>query len=236
MILPRLLLRFLRHRDDAVFYQMQAVDAIRWLESKGVRSVAGGTALDLGCGHGVFGGELLSRGWKVSFADESCWLHDAYRQHSFSKINLDRDPLDSLGRYDLVVCSNVLEHLARPERLLESADHLLKPGGVFYLSWTNWLSPWGGHEFSPLHYLGAKAGPALYDRVSSRKRFHQPFQNLFPTYIGAVLRAIERNPNLRLKAMAPRYYTEFPWIMRLPGIREFLAWNAALLMERRDSR
>ncbi len=235
MILPQLLRRFLRHRDDSVLSQMQAVDAIRWLESKGVASEGVRTALDLGCGHGVFGAELLARGWKVTFADESCWLHDAYRQHPFLKINLDRDSLASLGQYDLVVCSNVLEHLAHPERLLERAHQLMNPKGFFYMSWTNWLSPWGGHEFSPLHYLGARAGPALYDRLFSRKRFHQPFQNLFPTYIGAVLRTIDRNPHLRLKAMAPRYYTEFPWIMRLPGIREFLAWNAALLTERRDS-
>lgn len=230
MILPQLLLRFLRHRDDAVFYRMQAVDAIRWLEGKGIRGGAGRTALDLGCGHGVFGTELMQRGWKVAFADESNGLHEAARGSRFLQVNLDRDPIGELGRYDLVVCSNVLEHLRYPDRLIAAIPELLNPGGVFYLSWTNWLSPWGGHEFSPWHYLGTRLGPAIYDRLSSRKRFHVPHQNLFPTRIGGILATIRGQKELRVSAMAPRYYTELAFVMRVPILREFLAWNAALLI------
>ena len=233
MILPQLLARFLRHRDDAVFYRMQAEDAVRWLEANGVRAGDAGAALDLGCGHGVFGGELLKRGWRVTFADEANGLRDEFKPHPFRPVNLDTDRIGELGRYDLVICSNVLEHLAHPKRLIEAAPSLLKPGGVFYLSWTNWLSPWGGHEFSPLHYLGAGLGPRLYDRFASRPRFHTPYRNLFPTYIGSILTEIRANPGLEVRAMAPRYYTEFGWIMRVPGLREFAAWNAALLIGRR---
>lgn len=233
MILPQLLLQFLRHRDDAVFYRLQAVDAIRWLETKGVVGGGGKTALDLGCGHGVFGGALMQRGWSVSFADESSYLHEEFRGRPFRAINLDRDPIRDLGRHDLVVCSNVLEHLAKPDRLLEAAPALLNPGGHFYLSWTNWLSPWGGHEFSPWHYLGPRMGPAIYDRLSSRKRFHTPHQNLFPTYIGPLLRRIRSVPGIEIQAMAPRYYTEFSVLMHLPIVREFAAWNAAILIRRR---
>ena len=40
-------------------------------------------------------------------------------------------------------------------------------------------------------------------------------------------------PRLEVEAMAPRYYTEFSLLMRLPGVREFLAWNCALLLRRR---
>lgn len=235
MILPQLLLHFLRHRDDAVFYRMQALDAIRWLEEQGVKSGGGRTALDLGCGHGVFGGELLARGWEVSFADESNYLHEPFRGRPFQQINLDRDPVDRVGTHDLVVCSNVLEHLAKPERLIEGIPRLLNPGGVFYLSWTNWLSPWGGHEFSPLHYLGPRIGPALYDRLSSRKRFHTPYQNLFPTFIGRILAEIRRHPELTVQAMAPRYYTELGFVLHVPVLREFAAWNAAVLIARKPS-
>ena len=154
MILPQLLWRFLRHRDDPVFYEMQATDAIRWLRANGVATGPGTTALDLGCGHGVFGGALAGLGCEVTFADASDHLLPAHRGAPFVAVDLDRDGLAKVGRHDLVVCSNVLEHLARPERLLHSAHEMLTDRGVMYLSWTNWLSPWGGHETSPWHYFG----------------------------------------------------------------------------------
>ena len=235
MILPQLLWRFLRHRDDPVFYERQADDALRWLESCGVRLGPGVRALDLGCGHGVFGGRLAQRGVSVTFADESNQLLPQHRDAPFITVNLDRDSTanDRLGRHDLVVCSNVLEHLAEPERWLKSAHELLNENGRIYLSWTNWLSPWGGHEFSPLHYLGPTLGPRLYDALSSRKRFHQPHVNLFPTYIGSILRTIQNDSSLQVVRAAPRYYTELEFILSIPGLREFAAWNCALLLEKR---
>ncbi len=235
MILPQLLRHFLRHRDDEVFYQMQAEDAIRWLTANRVIAAPGRTALDLGCGHGVFGMALARQGWTVTFADAENLLRPNARTMPFRTIDLDRDSVSSLGHYDLVVCSNVLEHLAKPNRLLSEASTLLQPGGRFFLSWTNWLSPWGGHEFSPLHYLGPNWGPQLYDRMTGdpKRRFHRPFVNLFPTYIGEVLRTIRKEQRLELEAMAPRYYTEFGFILQLPVVREFLAWNCALLLRAR---
>lgn len=230
MILPQLLWRFARHRDDAEFYRLQAVDALRWIQQKRVVLTGTTAALDLGCGHGIFGGELSRLGCQVTFADASNFLWPPHDQGRFLQVDLDRDSLAVLGQYDLVVCSNVLEHLSKPERFVQEAPLLLRPGGHLYLSWTNWLSPWGGHEFSPWHYLGPRLGPAIYDRLSRRPRFHQPFQNLFPTYIGLVLDWIRAQPELDVVAMAPRYYTEFPWIMSLPGIREVAAWNCALLV------
>jgi SAM-dependent methyltransferase len=232
MILPQLLWRFFRHRDDAVFYEIQARDAVRWLESRGLRPGPGVRVLDLGCGHGVFGGLLKQTGCAVTFADEANFLLPQFRADPFHAINLDRDPLDRLGEFDVVVCSNVLEHLSQPHRFLSLAHHLLAPGGSLYLSWTNWLSPWGGHEFSPLHYLGPSLGPAVYDAMG-KQRFHKPGKNLFVTYIGRELRFIRAGTQLAVKAAAPRYFTELSWLMRCPVIREFVAWNCALLLQRK---
>jgi len=66
-----------------------------------------------------------------------------------------------------------------------------------------------------------------------RKRKHTPFVNLFPTYIGPVLKSIHQNPNLRLLRVVPRYYTEFAFLMQVPVVREFTAWNCTLLIEKR---
>src|SRR6266700_2024506 len=47
-----------------------------------------------------------------------------------------------------------LEHVPDPMGLAEEMIRVTRPGGLVYLSYTNWYSPWGGHEMSPWHYLG----------------------------------------------------------------------------------
>jgi SAM-dependent methyltransferase len=232
MILPQLVWHHLRHRDDARFYEIQAAAAIRWLNGCGIELRHGMEALDLGCGHGVFGRELLRRGVSVTFADERNCLLPELDGSRFLRVNLDRDSVGGLGRFDLVICSNVLEHLRQRERFMLSIHELLNPNGTFYLSWTNWLSPWGGHEFSPFHYLGPKWGPLVFDRLTKRRRIHTPFENLFPTSIGTVLRQLRRNGSLRVLRVAPRYYPEFDFLVRIPGLREIVAWNCAILLAR----
>ncbi|HYE31457.1 MAG TPA: class I SAM-dependent methyltransferase [Methylomirabilota bacterium] len=233
MIIHKLIAQHLKKQDDLEFYQMQAVDAIRWIAQSGVPLGAGVHALDLGCGHGVFGAELLKRGCSVTFSDFDNYLAPTLRTHAFRKFDIDREDPKTLGEYDLVICSNVYEHLSKPKQFLEAAAHFLKPGGVLFLSWTNWLSPWGGHEFSPFHYFGPTLGPKLYDRVMKKQRKHTPHENLFPTYIGETLKIIEAQPELLVRKIAPRYYTEFGFITRIPVVREFITWNCALLIERR---
>jgi SAM-dependent methyltransferase len=231
MILHKLLARFLKHGDDPEFYLLQARDAIRWLEECEVALGPQVQALDLGCGHGVFGAELVKRGCHVTFADEENYLLPELSKASFRQINIDRDDLATLGKYDLVICSNVFEHLAKPNQFLDSIHQLLSPGGKLYLSWTNWLSPWGGHDFAPFHYLGAGSGQWLFDKLVRRPRKHIVFKNLYPTYIGQVLKRIRQSPNLVIFRAVPRYYTEFGFVLSIPGVREFLAWNCALLIE-----
>ena len=234
MIIHKLILQHLAHRDDAGFYLLQALDAIRWMENQGVRITTSTRALDLGCGHGILGGELLKRGCQVTFADEADFLLPQIPKNLFRRINVDLEDLLSLGAFDLVICSNVYEHLARPEQFIASLGKLLSPGGWFYLSWTNWLSPWGGHEFSPFHYLGATRGHRVFDRLTRRRRLHTPFVNLFPTYIGRTLERLRRQPDLQVLKVAPRYYPELSWLTRIPLLREFVTWNCAVLLAKRS--
>jgi 2-polyprenyl-3-methyl-5-hydroxy-6-metoxy-1,4-benzoquinol methylase len=232
MILHKLVAHYFKHKDDAYFYLLQAQDAIRWLEQSGVRLGKETRVLDLGCGHGVFGAELVKKGCQVTFADDGNWLFPELAGAPFLQINIDKEDISRLGQYDLVICSNVLEHLAKPEEFINSARNILAPSGKLYLSWTNWLSIWGGHEFSPFHYLGPNRGHLIYDKVKGGKRKHTPYVNLFPTYIGHILKVVRKNPDLRVLRIAPRYYTEFSFLMHIPLLREFLAWNCALLIGR----
>jgi 2-polyprenyl-3-methyl-5-hydroxy-6-metoxy-1,4-benzoquinol methylase len=232
MILPKLIRHHLRHGDDTEFYRMQARDAIRWIAENGVPIGSQTHALDLGAGHGVFGAELIKDGCQVTFSDEQNFLQPNLRDQPFRQFDLDQENLSAVGRYDLVICSNVLEHLSKPERLLHSIQDCLNPNGYFFLSWTNWLSPWGGHEFSPYHYLGPKLGPKLADKITGKTRKHTPYENLFPTSIGQTKKMLRQNKAVRVISVAPRYYTEFAFLCHLPFIREFLSWNCAILLQR----
>ena len=234
MIIQKLIGHHLKHRDDAYFYLLQAEDAIRWIEQSGVTFGPKTRALDLGCGHGIFGAGLAKRGCQLTYADTRNTLQDDAANGRFLKIDIDHDDLGSLGEYDLVVCSNVFEHLTHPDKFLASVHHILSPQGKLYLSWTNWLSPWGGHEFSPFHYLGPRLGYRLYHRFGGKTDNHQPYQNLFPTYIGKMLGQIRTSPTLKLVKAAPRYYTEFSFLLHIPVAREFLTWNCALLLGRKQ--
>lgn len=232
MIIHQLILRHLQHKDDGGFYLLQARDAIRWLESAGVKFDSATSVLDLGCGHGIFGAELMKKGCPVTFADEGNFLVPELAQAPFKRINIDQEDISTLGRYDMVICSNVLEHLSKPREFIRDASKLLKPGGRLFLSWTNWLSPWGGHEFSPFHYLGPRRGHLIFEKLTGRKRIHTPYVNLFPTYIGQMVRTVRQESGLRVAKMAPRYYTELAFLMHIPVLREFIAWNCAMLIEK----
>lgn len=231
MILPALIRHHLKHGDDAEFYRLQARSAIDWLKAENVPLKPGVRAIDLGCGHGVFGKELKREGCDVVFSDEQNFLLPELRDSEFRRFDIDRQELAELGRFDLVICSNVLEHLSRPDQFLLTLDRCLNPGGYFYLSWTNWLSPWGGHEFSPFHFLGPKLGPLMFDKLTGRTRKHTPGQNLHVTHIGRTLSILRRNPHIVVCASVPRYYTEFGLLTRLPLVREFLTWNCAMLIQ-----
>jgi SAM-dependent methyltransferase len=235
MIIHKLVYRYLRHGDDEFFYRMQAQETVRWLKSVGVEVGRSVTVLDLGCGHGMIGGELSDSGCQVVFADESNCLLPEYRGADLRIIDIEKDDITSLGRFDLVISSNVLEHISDPRLLIGSIEGLLKPGGLYYLSWTNALSPWWGHEFSPFHYLGARRGARVYDRLIGRPRKHTPYVNLFPTSIGGTLKLIRTSPELRVVKVVPRYYPELSFIASIPLLREFLTFNCAVLVERLPS-
>ena len=234
MIIHRLLFRYFKYGDDELFYRMQAENAIAWLKKAGLDFAPNTQALDLGCGHGLFGAILRQEKCTVTFADQANHLRPELDSARFVQIDLDQDDYSKVGQYDLVVCSNVFEHLARPQQFIQQIHKMLRPTGKLYLSWTNWLSPFGGHDFAPLHYFGPRFGRWLNFKLKGKWSDHVPYAGLYPTYIGQTLKMLRQNADLKIMRMATRYYTEFSFILRIPVLREFLAWNCALLIGRRS--
>jgi 2-polyprenyl-3-methyl-5-hydroxy-6-metoxy-1,4-benzoquinol methylase len=89
---------------------------------------------DLGCGNGYLAGQLAAAGYDVTGVDASeSGIEIARRTYSaptFIHSDLLRVVEDTgLGKFDLVISSDVIEHLYRPSELLEAASALLKPKG-----------------------------------------------------------------------------------------------------------
>ena len=86
---------------------------------------------DLGCGNGHISGRLAALGYDVTGVDASASgiqiARRAYPDVSFIETLIagDRD----LGQFDLVISSDVIEHMYRPSDLLDAAQSILKPGG-----------------------------------------------------------------------------------------------------------
>ena len=104
------------------------VDLVKKLE--GVKSIC-----DLGCGNGHISGRLAKVGFEVTGVDASpsgiAIARRAYPNVEFVEALIDRQL--KLRQFDLVVSSDVIEHMYRPSDLLEAARTLLKPGGQMLL-------------------------------------------------------------------------------------------------------
>jgi SAM-dependent methyltransferase len=103
-----------------------------------------GLALDAGCGRGLVSFMLLSKGWQVDAFDISIQsinfvkrsIPPSYatriRLHvlNLDEINRSQQAIDlNHGEYDLVVCSEILEHLENDREALGQLTKFLKRGG-----------------------------------------------------------------------------------------------------------
>ena len=90
---------------------------------------------DLGCGNGHISGRLAALGYHVTGVDASAsGIQIAQRTYPGVKfVNALIDGDLNLGQFDLVISSDVIEHLYRPSDLLEAAASQLKPGGQILL-------------------------------------------------------------------------------------------------------
>lgn len=104
----------------------------------------GERALDVGCGTGLLGAELLRRGFQEAHGIEV--ISDAAEEaaHRLTSVANDAFPFDGaeeLGAFDLIVFADSLEHMADPWMALVTAKEMLAPQGAILLSVPN-VSHW----------------------------------------------------------------------------------------------
>jgi SAM-dependent methyltransferase len=225
---------FLREQTDPrLFYGLLAKDAVEQFAAYG--ETAGKTVVDIGGGAGYFTEAFRARG-----AD--CYLFEPDPAELFSNGGAPEGAVLADGYWlpvrdggaDICFSSNVLEHVANPIGLIGEMIRVTRPGGLIYLSFTNWYSPWGGHEMSPWHYLGPGFAERHYRKQHGHEPKHRIGSMLYPLHIGSTLRLIRSLPGVEIVDALPRYYPR--WcrpVVRIPWLREVLTWNLLLVLRRK---
>jgi SAM-dependent methyltransferase len=223
----------LEQTDPAVFYSGLASDSADQVAMH--IDLRGRTVIDVGGGAGYFTAAFRARG-------ANCYLFEPDEAELLSAGEPTEGAVQADGYWlpvadgsaDACFSSNVLEHVADPIGLIDEMIRVTRPGGVIYLSYTNWYSPWGGHEMSPWHLLGADYAARRFVRRYGREPKHHVGANLYRVHIGPVLRMMRARRDVQVLDARPRYYPRWcKFIVWIPVLRELVSWNLLLILRRK---
>jgi len=183
--------------------------------------------VDIGCGDGAATAVAarVNPGHRILGLD---WSADALRRaraHGLALIRAEAEPGGlpiASGRADVVIMSELLEHLVDPDSVLEEARRVLRPGGTLLLSTPN-LAAWYNRG------LLAVGVQPVFTEVSLRGVFGRP-----GSQVAGHLRLFTRRALVGLLAargfgairVSGACYHDVPWPLR-PLDTAFCAWPAA---------
>jgi SAM-dependent methyltransferase len=221
----------------------QARQLIGYLGGHGIR-MEGCLVLDLGSGIGGYSSEFARQGASVISVD----LVVLGRLSAPRVGRVQADALNIPARneaVDVVFCASLIEHVPDPAAILCEMERVLKPGGACYVSFPPYFSPLGGHQFSPLHYLGQDLAIKLKGHNATLPEWvrelygiepgSRPFSASFQTWglYRMTLRKFRHElvkTHLRCINISTRYMPVS--FVRWPLVGEFLTWHAQYLLRK----
>jgi SAM-dependent methyltransferase len=218
--------------DPDAFYSLLASDTIELLRR--YDSLEDKHILDIGGGPGYLAERFRKEGARSSFV-EPIWeeMTEPGRRLGYGMVG-DGCQLPVLdASFDISCSSNVIEHVLTPEAFLGEMVRVVRPGGTIFLAFTNWLSPFGGHETSPWHYAGGERAARRYERKFGYPPKNRFGKSLFRLSITDVMRLVREQADAELLDAFPRYYPVWTKpLVRLRGVREVLTWNLVVVLKR----
>lgn len=105
-----------------------------------------GTILDVGCGNGIISSTLGRLGYEVTGIDVSeKAIQKARHNNTLTNVHFEVLSAENLQVrnevYDAIICSEVLEHLHSPVKLLQTLHSLLSPEGILIVTVPNGYGP-----------------------------------------------------------------------------------------------
>ena len=222
---------FLREQSDpALFYAAFADDSVGMLST--VVDLDGKLVLDVGGGPGYFARAFAAAGARYVGVELDHAGDLPPGSHALRGSGTDL-PIRT-GAVDVAYCSNALEHVADGWRMASELVRVTRSGGLVFLSFTPWFSPWGGHETAPWHYLGGRRASRRFERKTGRAPKNDFGRTLFAYRVGDTLRWARTRDDVDIVVALPRYHPRWAWwVVHVPLLREVVTWNLALVLRKR---
>ncbi|WP_052809589.1 class I SAM-dependent methyltransferase [Streptomonospora alba] len=218
------------------FYGTLARDTVAQLRS--YTPLEGAVVADVGGGPGYFSDELRAAGARCVCVDPDpaeLRLRDGRVPDTAVLGSALRLPVRT-GSVDVCFSSNVLEHVPDPAAMAAEMVRATRPGGLVYLSYTLWLSPWGGHETSPWHYLGGRYAAERFARRTGRRPKNDFGRTMFAVSAAEMLRWARARSDVEAVDVLPRYLPRWMKpVVRVPLLREIVTWNLLLVLRKRPA-
>lgn len=215
--------------EPEVFYGALAADSVEMLAE--VTELDGRTVLDVGAGPAEFARAFRAAGARYVPVDHDPTVESV--RHGGVVATAAALPFPDRS-VDVVFSSNVWEHVRNPEEVADELVRVTRPGGTIFLSYTNWLSPWGGHETSPWHWLGGERAARRYERKHGHRPKNLVDDTLFRVSVRQGLDWAYGHPDVEVLAARPRYLPDAARVLlKVPGLRELVTWNLLLILRRR---
>ncbi|WP_198968924.1 bifunctional 2-polyprenyl-6-hydroxyphenol methylase/3-demethylubiquinol 3-O-methyltransferase UbiG [Xylophilus sp. ASV27] len=139
----------LAHRwwdPESEFRPLHQINPLRldWIESNA--PLAGRKVLDVGCGGGILADAMARRGADVLGIDLAARSLKVARLHAleaqttgveYREVSAEALAMEQPGRFDVVTCMEMLEHVPQPASIVRACTELVKPGGWVFFSTIN---------------------------------------------------------------------------------------------------
>ena len=139
----------LAHRwwdKESEFRPLHQINPLRLAWIEGMTSLKGKRILDVGCGGGILADAMARSGADVLGIDLStkalrvAQLHALEAQTEgveYREVSAEALALEMPGRFDVVTCMEMLEHVPDPSLVVQACATLVKPGGHVFFSTIN---------------------------------------------------------------------------------------------------
>jgi 2-polyprenyl-6-hydroxyphenyl methylase/3-demethylubiquinone-9 3-methyltransferase len=190
---------------DSEFAPLHQINPLRlqWIDSL-AGGLAGKRVVDIGCGGGILSDSMARKGASVLGIDLSTKGIRVAQLHAleagtpgvrYREVAAEALAQEEAGAYDVVTCMEMLEHVPKPESIVQACATLVKPGGWVFFSTLNRnaksflfaivgaeyvlnLLPRGTHEYLKFikpSELAAWCRTARLDLVTTRGMQYNPF-------------------------------------------------------------